>query len=52
MSIETILTLKQRLCAGLPCRLPAMSPAQLARLLNEVAADREEIHGPHRPAIH
>lgn len=49
MSIDVIVALKNRLCQGLPCRLPAMSPADWARLLNEVAADREEIHGAVRP---
>lgn len=49
MNIERIIALKTALCAGLPCRMPAMSPPDLARLLNEVAADREEIHGPNLP---
>ncbi|HAT3959753.1 hypothetical protein QMM96_22035 [Citrobacter freundii] len=49
MSNDTILALKDRLCEGKPCRLPAMSPRDLAILLNHVAADREEIHGPNLP---
>lgn len=49
MSTDTILTLKDRLCQGKPCRIPPMLPRELAMLLNHVAADREEIHGPNLP---
>lgn len=49
MSIEVMLAIKDRLCQGKPCRIPPMSTPELASLLNHVAADREQIHGPNLP---
>jgi hypothetical protein len=46
MTNDNILTLITRMCQGLPCRIPAMTPPQWAILLNEVAYSRENIHGP------
>ena len=46
MTNEQIVMIKNRICQGLPTRIPAMTPHQLAILLNELAAEREEIHGP------
>lgn len=49
MSNEVIIALKEKLCQGVQCRIPPMSPIDLGILLNEVAADREEIQGPTLP---
>ena len=42
MSNEVMIALKKQLRQGVFCRIPAMTFGELAMLLNEVAADREE----------
>lgn len=49
---SAMLAVKEALCQGKKVRVPPMSPLQLGILLNEVAADREEIHGPQLPTKH
>lgn len=52
MNNELIVALSAALCLGAKVRLPAMTPPQLAILLNEVAYAREQIHGPQQPTTH
>ncbi|HBC0018010.1 TPA: hypothetical protein JG871_003929 [Enterobacter hormaechei subsp. xiangfangensis] len=44
MNNERILALSVAICHGQPATIPALTPEQLARLLNDIAANREEVH--------
>lgn len=52
MSNERILALSQALCQGQRIAVPALKPADWGKLLNHVAANREELHGPNLPTRH
>ncbi len=52
MNADRILALSIRISQGKPVRIPALTPRELAILLNHVAANREEIHGPQLPTTH
>lgn len=46
MSNESILALSLRICHGQPVSIPGLTPSQWGVLLNHIAANREERHGP------
>ena len=50
MNANAILQIATAVCHGQRKSIPAMKPADLARLLNDMAWMREEIHGPACPA--
>lgn len=52
MNNERIIALSVALCQGRRIAVPALTPADWGKLLNHVAANREELHGAPAPVHH